>query len=297
MNSLLRRIEKLRTQILGINSRNLDYIYPLNPRQNYPRADDKLLTKGILSARGLPVPRTLAVFQNALDLRRLEAVVQLLDRFALKPAMSTRGRGIMIVRRDESGRLVTNGKVGAAGLDMEDLRSHIVDILAGVFSLERGYDKAFFEELVEPEETLGSISKGLPDIRIVVYKNQPKMAMVRIPTRVSGGRANLHQGALGLGVDLRTGCTTFAVHGNRNVSHHPDTGAPLRVLQIPMWNEILRISEEASDCCGLGYIGVDVVIDKSLRALIMEVNARPGLNIQLANRQGLAKLLRGAESA
>jgi alpha-L-glutamate ligase-like protein len=218
MNALLRYVTKVKTEILGINSRNLDFIYPLNPRQNYPRADDKLLTKEILTAQGIPVPRTLAVFKNALDLRHLEAAVRSHERFALKPAMSTRGRGIMIVRRDESGRLVTNGKLGHTVLEIEDLRNHIVDILAGLFSLERGYDKAFFEELVEPEETLGSISKGLPDIRIIVHKNQPKMAMVRIPTAVSGGRANLHQGALGLGVDIRTGCTTFAVHGNRNVS-------------------------------------------------------------------------------
>ena len=37
----------------------------------------------------------------------------------------------------------------------------------------------------------------------------------------------------------------------------------------------------------LGYIGVDFVVDPILGPLILELNARPGLNIQLANREGL----------
>ena len=35
------------------------------------------------------------------------------------------------------------------------------------------------------------------------------------------------------------------------------------------------------------YQGVDIVIDKDLGPLILELNARPGLNIQIANQTGI----------
>ncbi|MRR31196.1 alpha-L-glutamate ligase-like protein, partial [bacterium] len=38
---------------------------------------------------------------------------------------------------------------------------------------------------------------------------------------------------------------------------------------------------------GLGYLGVDLVIDRDRGPLLLELNARPGLAIQLANRHGL----------
>ena len=44
------------------------------------------------------------------------------------------------------------------------------------------------------------------------------MAMLRLPTKASGGRANLHQGAIGAGVDLVTGVTHHAVLKNRKAS-------------------------------------------------------------------------------
>jgi glutathione synthase/RimK-type ligase-like ATP-grasp enzyme len=38
---------------------------------------------------------------------------------------------------------------------------------------------------------------------------------------------------------------------------------------------------------GLGYQGVDIVLDKDKGPMILELNARPGLNIQMANRSRL----------
>src|SRR5207244_8889482 len=44
-------------------------------------------------------------------------------------------------------------------------------------------------------------SKGIPDVRVVLYRDEPAMAMLRLPTRASNGRANLHQGGIGAGID------------------------------------------------------------------------------------------------
>ena len=46
---------------------------------------------------------------------------------------------------------------------------------------------------------------------------------------------------------------------------------------------------------GLGYQGVDIVLDKDMGPLILELNARPGLNIQIANRAGLLLRLEAVE--
>lgn len=75
---------------------------------------------------------------------------------------------------------------------------------------------------------------------------------------------------------------------NEVVDEHPDTGALVAGLSIPQWDFILESSARGYDVTGLGYLGVDMVIDNDLGPLILEMNARPGLNIQIANGTGLA---------
>ena len=129
--------------------------------------------------------------------------------------------------------------------------------------------------------------QGVPDVRVIVYRGYPAMAMVRLPTRVSEGKANLHQGAVGAGVDMRTGRTLNGVWQNLVVDEHPDTGAPIAGLAIPAWDGILESAARGYDVTGLGYLGVDMVIDRDHGPLILEMNARPGLSIQIANGTGL----------
>jgi alpha-L-glutamate ligase-like protein len=126
---------------------------------------------------------------------------------------------------------------------------------------------------------------------VIVYRGYPVMAMVRLPTRASRGKANLHQGAVGSGIDIATGVTLNGVVDNEVVAHHPDTSQPIAGLQIPDWHTILDIASRCYELTGLGYIGVDIVLDRDLGPLVLELNARPGLAIQIANRQGLLRRL------
>jgi glutathione synthase/RimK-type ligase-like ATP-grasp enzyme len=48
---------------------------------------------------------------------------------------------------------------------------------------------------------------------------------------------------------------------------------------------------------GLGYLGVDMVIDQERGPLLLELNARPGLQIQVANQKGLLKHLEFIDKA
>jgi alpha-L-glutamate ligase-like protein len=129
--------------------------------------------------------------------------------------------------------------------------------------------------------------EGVPDIRVITLLGYPAMAMVRLPTRLSGGKANLHQGAIGAGIDLATGLTGGGVFHNEMIDYHPDTLNPTLNIQVPYWPRILEIAAMCYELTGLGYLGVDIVLDKQHGPLMLELNARPGLNIQIANRMGV----------
>jgi alpha-L-glutamate ligase-like protein len=137
--------------------------------------------------------------------------------------------------------------------------------------------------------------QGVPDIRIIVFLGVPVMGMIRLPTRMSDGKANLHQGAVGAGIDLATGTTLTGVWENEIITEHPDTGNSLTGLEIPGWHTLLELAARCYELIGLGYQGVDIVLDKNKGPLILELNARPGLNIQIANRAGLLPRLKQVE--
>ena len=139
--------------------------------------------------------------------------------------------------------------------------------------------------------------KGIPDMRVILYRNEPAMAMLRLPTKESNGRANLHQGGIGTGVDLDTGVTHHAVQRNRFVERHPDTGVPVVGMHVPYWDEVLDMSRRVAEAVGLGYIGVDIVVDAGSGPMLLEANARPGLAIQIANGRGLVPRLRAIDAS
>ena len=50
-----------------------------NPRRLYPRVDDKLLTKRLCAAAGIPIPKLLAVAAHHFELRALPALSRTID--------------------------------------------------------------------------------------------------------------------------------------------------------------------------------------------------------------------------
>ncbi len=285
-------LSRLGRRVLGINARNLSVIYVKNLRSAFRTVDDKLLCKAVLESAGVPVPRTLFVVERYRDLKRLKQEIHALPGFVVKPAAASGGKGILVVRREPDGSLAAPGSRGDRPVSEQDVLEHVAQILSGLVNPARLDERVFLEELLEPDPVLGRLAyRGLPDVRLIVDEGRPVMGMVRVPTRRSAGRANLHQGALGLGVDLATGRTTFAILGNRAVGAHPDTGVPLEPLAVPHWARMMEMSARAAGCVDLGYVGVDLILDREKGPLVIELNARPGLNIQLANRTGLRQVL------
>ena len=204
------------------------------------------------------------------------------------------GKGILVItsRRDDL-FLKANG----TELDIDDIRRHASNILSGLFSLGGAPDVAIIEALILPDPLYMNFSvDGVPDIRVIVYRGFPVMAMMRLSTRASDGKANLHQGAVGLGLSLADGHAVNAIQFDRNVTEHPDSGAELMSIEIPSWPALLELAARAADATGLGYIGADIVIDRVRGPLLLELNARPGLAIQLANGQGLAPRIRAVNA-
>ena len=275
--------------VLGLNERNADFIMRLNPRRLYPGVDDKVLTKELALAAGMAVPDLYGVIEHQAEVRNFAAMVEDRNSFVIKPAQGSGGDGILVVtgrsdRKRDSFRL-SSGVLISEG----ELQHHISNIVGGQYSLSGGRDKALIEYCVHFDPTFKEVSyQGVPDIRVIVYRGYPAMAMVRLPTRASDGKANLHQGAVGAGIDLASGRTMNGVLNDLIVEEHPDTGALVADLEIPQWDFILESSARGYEVTGLGYLGVDMVIDADRGPLILEMNARPGLNIQIANGSGLA---------
>jgi alpha-L-glutamate ligase-like protein len=214
--------------------------------------------------------------------------------FVIKPAQGSGGDGIVVI----TGRSKQNyRKVSGALLSPGELQHHISNILSGLFSLGGRTDKALIEYRVKFDATFQEITyQGVPDVRIIVLLGVPVMAMVRMPTRMSDGKANLHQGAIGAGIDIATGRTLRAVWRNEVIGEHPDNGNPVTGVQVPHWERLLEIAARSYELTGLGYQGVDLVLDAELGPLLLELNARPGLNIQIANQCGLLARLRQVEA-
>ena len=275
---------------MGINRRNLDCLFEHNPRGRFPLVDDKLRTKELASGAGIAVPPLYGVVEIQRQVTRLAETLSPYNSFVIKPARGSGGNGILVI----SGQLHGVYRRAHGGMLTEhDLQHYVSRILSGMYSLGGQPDRAMIEYRVRFDPIFESISYlGVPDIRVIVFLGVPAMSMVRLPTRMSDGKANLHQGAIGAGVDIASGKTLTAVWCNSIVSEHPDTGNTVNGVQIPAWETLLKIASRCHEITGLGYIGVDLVLDKDKGPLILEMNARPGLSIQIANRSGLLPRLK-----
>jgi alpha-L-glutamate ligase-like protein len=280
--------------VLGINRRNADYMLIHNDRKLYPLVDDKVITKELAKKANAAIPELYAVIDSPGQVKGVAGLVSRYDDFVIKPANGSQGHGILVV----TGRTGTLYRLADGTLmDEPALRFHVNNTLAGVFSLGGQADRVMIEYRVEFDPVFEKIAyRGVPDVRIIVYRGVPVMAMVRLPTRLSKGKANLHQGAIGAGIDIATGRTLTAVWRNAIVAEHPDTSNPVSDVSIPNWARLLDIAARSYEMTGLGYQGIDLVLDRQKGPLILELNARPGLNIQIANRTGLRSRLQAVDA-
>jgi len=283
----INKINQIRANVLGMNERNLGFIYPNNARKNYKYADDKYLAKNILHQNNISCPITYAVVDSIGKIEQSWKSASEWNELVIKPAKGSGGKGIMILKKKE-GQWLIQGKP----ISDHDIYTHIANVIFGIYSFGDS-DVALIEEYVRPHRVFQSIfPEGVPDIRVILLKGVPLMGMLRMPTKESDGKANLHQGGLGIGIDISTGKLKEAYDGQKHLAYHPDTKFQITGVKLPHWEQILSMSVEAALKFPLDYLGVDLVIDDRKGPMIMELNVRPGLGIQLANREGLKEAIK-----
>jgi alpha-L-glutamate ligase-like protein len=283
--------------ILGINNRVGRYILRHNKRENYPLVDDKVKTAQRAEAWGIAMPENYLIVENYGSLKNLHLKILNYDSFVIKPANGSQGNGIIVIKeiiKEEKNGVTrvlcrrSNDKL----MDIEEVKHHISGILSGLYSLSGQSDTAIIQSKIDKHPIFDNYSfGGIPDIRVIVFEGYPVMSMVRLPTKSSDGRANLHQGAIGAGINLADGSTNNAVIKNQVIDVHPDTGHKLVGLKLPFWREILELAAQCYDMVELGYLGADIVLTPDRGPILLELNARPGLGIQIANLAGLVPRL------
>jgi len=160
-------------------------------------------------------------------------------------------------------------------------------------------DKAIMEQRINQHQDMNKICDlGLADGRVILFNHQPTLAMSRIPTSESDGKANLHQGAIGLGINIESGKTQHAIKAGEVITHHPDSQQALLGITIPYWSDAMALAIKAAETVPLKYLGVDIAISENGPVMI-EINARPGIEIQNANdtamRQQLDQILENSK--
>ncbi len=279
--------------VLGMNARTLEYISKVNSSKGISLANHKLASKKALQKAGLSTPRLFGIIRNRTELRRFRWT-KLPPSFVLKPNSASGGGGILVVfGRNKKGNWV---KADKSEIFIPELKTRTLDILDGNFSSGNVPDTAFFEQRIKVDSTLKQYSmRGIPDIRIIVYNQVPVMAMLRLATIESAGRANLHAGGIGVGVDISQGITTSAIYRGQLIETLPDKRLGLSGIRIPNWGEALLLAVRAADAIGLNFAGVDIAIDREDGPMVLELNARPGLDIQYANLAPLRSRLKRVE--
>jgi alpha-L-glutamate ligase-like protein len=277
-----------------MNRRNVHYIGSYNSRSNYPLVDNKLKTKLVAQKMGLMVPELKHVIATQHEIEHVGAILNDMPSFVIKPAQGSGGKGILVVR-GRSGDMFRKSSGDLIGIN--GVKRHLTNVISGLHSLGGRTDVAIIEALVEVSNIFESVSfEGVPDIRLIVFQGFPVMGMLRLATRASDGKANLHQGAVGVGLDIGSGRAVAAVQHNRLIHTHPDTGADLSGIEVPDWKQLLTLAARCYEATRLGYLGCDIVIDRRYGPLLLELNARPGLSIQIANAEGLLPRLERIET-
>ncbi len=281
------------SHILGMNARHL--YTSMNPSSAKQYGFSKLKTKELMNEHGIPTPQVYHIFSNHSETDEVNWDA-LPVPFVIKPANGLAGKGIWIIKDKHPTEQIWRNNFNEE-LDLADIKLHVQNIIDGEFSVWGSNHQAIIEERIMAHPALAKYSfKGTPDVRVIVFNSVPVMAEARIPTKESEGKANLDRGAIGLGIDMATGISTYGITGKSGfISHFPNSKKKVNGIKIPNWTQLLETAVLAANAAGFVFMGADLFVHPEKGPMIVELNGFPGLSIQLANRAGLKRRLERVE--
>lgn len=280
---------------IGLNRRNRDVIARCNPPRLIALANDKIASKRALVAHGIATPACIRNLSSTGEID--QALYSLLSvqphGFVVKPSRGSQGHGVTIFNGVHEGSYIP---LHGSAVGPREFEYMVARLLSGEYTKGHPGDRVIIEERILPSDSWGLQNlPGAPDLRVIVYLGVPVMAMLRLPTIASQGRANLHKGGIGLGIDLKSGKSVHAIWNGRPARYHPDTGDDMLGRNIDALDQCLDISRRCSEAVPLGYLGVDLMLDRRTGPCVVEINARAGLAIQVANQRGFAAAFEAVE--
>src|SRR5256712_734074 len=186
-----------RGDILTMVVRNRDFVAKYNPTGVMARAGKDAVRK-LLQPYGIPVAQTYLTINRQGEMDSFRDWMSIHNTFAIKPDRGYGGGGILLLQKGGwDGGYYKN--IGV--LDVPPLECPFRPPLDGEDHLDGGAWR--LGGLVAQDSSLRKIAPvGLADFRIISFLGYPVMAMMRIPTSSSGGKANLHSGAVAAGVQI-----------------------------------------------------------------------------------------------
>lgn len=270
--------------ILWQNARNLNYIKWYNDSIAKKLADSKLKTKEFLSEKWISVAETLMVIEKHGDIRE-DSLSHLDLPFVVKPNSWYGWKGIIVFdKKDIDWNYISNWwKIYSKKM----LKSHFSDIIDWFFSLSWYRDSIIIEKKILLDHQIELLWKfWLPDIRVLVFNKVPVMAMLRVPTLQSWWKANLHAWACWVWIDIWTGKLTYITKSSKIIKSIPDIW-DIRWIKIPKWEEILTLAVKVQFITNIWYVWCDIVLDDKKWPILLEMNIRPWLEVQVANMSPL----------
>lgn len=219
-----------------------------------------------MKAFGVRVPPLVAawfgsfgVSDSGMVLTSLEELTSLVKSqatgVAVKPFGGQRGRGVLILPRDED---FTSSWEGTALPHLETGGD------------ERGVRGFVIEELLRSHEALAEIAPyGLNTIRIITLIDSTgtcriHRAMLKLTRDDARGMDHWRSGSLRAPIDVETGRVGYGQlreSPERRFNEHPDTGVTIKGFDVPCWDETLSlVTKAALSVPQLRSVGWDVAI-------------------------------------
>lgn len=243
--------------------------------------DDKYLTLQYLKGLNVPLPKTFGLLE-AKDFNK-PYINDLLNRvnreeLLVKPIEGNRGRGVFIIRRKNESIFIDEG--GS-------------EVNIDAFSLN---DLSLVQEKVEQHKSISEIyPHSLNTIRLhTLYTHDADVLILGAYIRFGkGGNIvdNIGAGGIAVGIDYDLGKTSQVGYDNLAKKYyvHPDTKLNFCNLNIPDWEEILKIAQKVQKATFFyKLLGLDIAISKD-GPVVIEINANPEMSYSELYTQPLLK--------